>query len=128
MTDTLDEPRDNASDTDDIFHFEQRDNTWYRVPENVRYGRPQMLKEKKASHTRRMRPMECDVFHDMHANAKQWEAFVGRVRKLDSLLVGGEAPARMSRISRDLRVPLDVIARAMAETFVIAEGAVDETE
>lgn len=115
--------------SDSVFHLEQDSGgVWWRMPENVRYGRPEMLKEKKASHTRRLRPMECDVFHALHDNAKQWEAFVGRVRQHDSALVGGTNAERAARMSRDLRVPVDVVERAMAETFVIEDGPVDETD
>lgn len=75
MTDTLDEPRDNSSDADDIFHFDERANVWYLTEANVHEGQRQYIKEKKASHVRLMRPLERDVFSDLRSLARQWEKF-----------------------------------------------------
>jgi len=55
------------------------DNLWWRDPATLRYGAPEMLREKKATHPRRLRPLECDAFEQMHGLAKRMETFLDKI-------------------------------------------------
>lgn len=106
-----------TDDDQKVLYFEERAGTWYLQKEAVRYGAPEKLKEKKASHTRNLRPLEVELFGRLYGNAKQWEKFRAKCLTLDEEQRRHDADAsvfeRVAAIARRTRAPRAAVLVAL---------------